>query len=474
MKSFLSLTLGLICSMASMAQPADGVILEPQNIPLNQEEKADAYSWLSKDGLRLYFTRDNSSDEIWKAERKSLNDEFINPQAVAINGIVGDYDVFSCWLTDDEKTVFFVTHKNAEGFMTTLYKANYDETSKSFNNPIKINLTGGKISETSSVFISGPSLTPDLSQLFVYFNDEHSSECIAYFTTTDGINYSFKSFMNNAENFCPGSLADEGLSYYLTIRDEDNLLVKLTRPNLNSEFANPEYFIIDSTINSDKNYYQPFVNAELGIISLTYGLGTWESNNLAIIKLPTEKIVYEENIVFIPPTIDSTESEAVVYNDELEDVAVDSAAQYINYIWNYEAYDSLLIDSTLLAWTSYCTFGFGEYDAEFIGNDTLSFEPDNDYIASISNNKTIVNTFLGMPNPASNNFRIIYDIKTNSTEHPIFEITNLNGQLVKRLVLESTYGNFEIDINGIADGLYFYKIYTSQFVSENKKLIVKH
>ncbi len=475
MKSIITYTtLCLICSVAAIAQPADGIVLEPQNMPLNQEEKADAYSWLSKDGLRLYFTRDNSSDEIWKAERKRLKDEFINPKTVAINGIVGDYDVFSCWLTEDEQTVFFVTHKNSDGFMTTLYKANYDETSKSFNNPIKINLTGGEISETSSVFISGPSLTADLSQLFVYYNDEHSIERIAFFTTTDGINYSFNSFMNNAENYCPGSLADEGLSYYLTLRDENNLLVKLTRPNLNSEFGNPEYFILDSTINSDKNYYQPFVNTELGIISLTYGLGTWESNNLAIIKLPTQKIVYDENIVFIPPTIESTKSEEVVYKEELENVAVDSTTQSINYVWNFEAFDSSTIDSTLLAWTSNCKFGYGDFDVELRGKDTLSFEPDDNQITPISNSKTIENSFAEMPNPTATNFRIIYDIKTNSTERPIFEITNINGQIVKQFELESTSGNFEIDITGLTEGLYFYKVYTSQFMSENKKLIVKH
>ena len=80
MKSIFALTLTLICSMAAMAQTTDGVILEPQNMPINMENQADAYSWLSKDGLRLYFTRDNSSDEIWKAERKSISDEFINPK----------------------------------------------------------------------------------------------------------------------------------------------------------------------------------------------------------------------------------------------------------------------------------------------------------------------------------------------------------------------------------------------------------
>jgi hypothetical protein len=471
MKSIFALTLTLICSMAAMAQTTDGVILEPQNMPINMENQADAYSWLSKDGLRLYFTRDNSSDEIWKAERKSISDEFINPKSILIDGVLGD-DIFSCWLTEDEKTVFFVTHEDKGVFSTTLYRASYNEQSKSFKNPLKINLTGGEISVATSIFISGPSLTEDLSQLFVYYNGDHSNERIASFASQDGINYEFKSFLNNADNYCPGTLADNGLSFYLTLRNEDNLLVKLTRPELNSEFENPTYYIIDSSINTDKNYYQPCVNSELGIISLTYGVGTWESNNLAIISLPTQKIDYTSNLVFIPPSVDT------LYIDEEiseKNITVDTlSSTKLNWVFTDEI---VISDSFATIATIQCTYGYTLPNVVFLDesltDDTLAFETEDNFSTPVSNNRTVVNLFSGMPNPASSSFKIIYDIKTNSSERPIFELTNLNGQVIKRFELESTSGNFEIDINGLTEGLYFYKITTSNFASEIKKLVVK-
>lgn len=473
MKLISTFLLTIISGMVAMAQSADGVNFEPQNLPLNIEGKADAYSWLSRDGLRIYFTRDNSSDEIMKAERKSLAEEFKNPESVEISGMNGDYNIFSCWLSEDEKTLFFISYKSEGSFSTSLYKATYDATRKEFINPVKINLTGGEITATSNIFISGPSLTFDFKQLFVYYNDEHTDERIACFTSSDGINYTFKSFLNNAKNYCPGSLSGDGLSFYLTLRNENNLLVKLTRDNLNSEFGSPVYLRIDSSINSGKNYYQPYVNTELGIISVTYGLGTWESNNLAIIKLPTEKTIFEEKVDWAINEIDSSETIEITDDGETieENVSTDTT---LAFVWNFED-NTTVSDSFTTFGPWFCNFGYGDSTevilVESSAEDTLTFDPNDNFVTPVSNIHT--SYFNAMPNPASSYFRIVYNIKTNSTEKPIFEMTNLNGQVVKRFELESTSGNFEIDINGLAEGLYLYKIFTSDFASPVKKLVVK-
>lgn len=473
MKLISTFILTLISGCVALAQSADGMNYEPQNLPLNIEGKADAYSRLSKDGLRIYFTRDNSSDEIMKAERNSLTEEFKNPESVEISGMNGDYNIFSCWLSADEKTLFFVSYKSEGSFSTSLYKANYDAIRKEFINPVKINLTGGEITPTSSIFISGPSLTSDFKQLYIYYNDEHSDERIACFTSEDEINYTFKSFLNDGKNYCPGSLSGDGLSFYLTLRDESNLLVKLSRTDLNSEFGHPEFFRIDSTINSGKNYYQPYVNTELGIISVTYGLGTWESNNLAIIKLPLEKTLFNEKKDFVVNEIDSVDALEFSDDEELVEEII-STDTTMPFVWNFED-NTVVSDSFTTFGPWFCNFGYGDSMevtlVESTTEDTLSFDPDDNFITPVSNIHS--SYFNAMPNPASSYFRISYDMKTNSEERPIFEMTNINGQVVKRFELESTSGNFEIDINWLAEGMYLYKVYISQFMSENKKLVVK-
>jgi hypothetical protein len=145
---------------------------------------------------------------------------------------------------------------------------------------------------------------------------------------------------------------------------------------------------------------------------------------------------------------------------------------------NWVFTDEIVIsDSFATIATIQCTYGYTLPNVVFLDesltDDTLAFETEDNFSTPVSNNRTVVNLFSGMPNPASSSFKIIYDIKTNSSERPIFELTNLNGQVIKRFELESTSGNFEIDINGLTEGLYFYKITTSNFASEIKKLVVK-
>jgi len=468
----------ILCSLFSVCllAQAEGPLVAT-NYPLNEASKADAYSWLSQDGLRVYFSRGNSAGEIWKAERKNLSEAFSNPSTVSIDGIKGDDDVFSCWLTVDEKTIFFTTHEDGYGFSTFLYKATYDENSKSFMNAEKLNLTGGEISERSSIFISAPSLTADLNQLFVYYNDEHSDDRLACFTTTDGINYVFKSFVNDALNYCPGSLANNGLSFYLTLRGEDNTLVKLSRPNLNAEFGNPEYFKIDPSINVGKQYYQPSANTELGIISLTFGLGTWESNDLAIIKIPDTKTV-----VGAPELASDIISEDK-FPDQIEmaeeaDVAEELSINEGLYIQSADAPvhcdipPSLSIDETIQNWVV-IDDTLLNVDIEFAIDDTLSFDSPDDLITPISKGYKESMIFEAMPNPAATSFKIIYKLKTSGDEKPVFELTNLNGQVIKHFELASSQGNVDIDINGLAEGMYFYRILTSGESSPIKKLIVK-
>jgi hypothetical protein len=294
MKSISMLILFVLASTCTFAQAVSSessntIKIEDAYWPLNSENKADAYSWLSKDGLRLYFTRDNSIDEIWKATRKSLNEPFSNPESLSIEGLAGDNEVFSSWLTSDENTIYFITREDNVGYSTSLYKANYDKTNNKFINPIKINLGLASKDDESDIFISGPSLTNDLTQLYVYYSEPgDGGDRIASFTSTDGLNYAFKNFLNNAENYCPGSISNDGLSFYLTLREQKNTLVKLSRTDLNSDFSNPIYFLIDTSAHSGKNYYQPNVNTELGILSITYGLGSWETNDLDVIKMPTQ------------------------------------------------------------------------------------------------------------------------------------------------------------------------------------------
>ena len=98
------------------------------NDPLN----ADAYPWLSPDGLRMYFVRGGTvNNQLMFTERANTNSLFSLPVLVP----VGFSTLTSCWLTNDELNVYICK-------ADTLYYANRSSTSSTFNTPVAINLTG--------------------------------------------------------------------------------------------------------------------------------------------------------------------------------------------------------------------------------------------------------------------------------------------------------------------------------------------
>jgi len=460
MKIILTFILSIMASVHSFGQPEDlrilnEILIEDSYWPLNSENGADAYSWLSEDGLRLYFTRDNSIDEIWKANRKSINEPFSNPESVSIVGLAGDSEVFSSWLTPDENSIYFITRQDNMSYSTSLYKAQYDKINNKFINPIKINLNIVDENIETRIFISGPSLTFDLSQLFVYYSEPgEGGDRIACFTSNDGINYAFKNFLNNAENYCPGTLTNDGLSFYLTLREQNNTLVKLSRTDLNSDFSNPIFYKIDTLVHSGKNYYQPHVNTKLGIISMTYGTGSWETNDLEIIKIPT--VISTEPI--LASNVDTDES----WNEYLEFIKLEDSA-FAVYV----------DEDSVKAVEEYCCALEEKSMPVLALGDSMSIEiSELQTLQKVSNpNKRII--FEAMPNPVSDVFHLIYNFEDVTKEKLVFELMDLRGNIVKSEVLTQNSGNLEIDINSIAEGIYFYRIKSLNFVSENRRLFIK-
>ncbi|MCX6842359.1 MAG: hypothetical protein NTX53_08785 [candidate division WOR-3 bacterium] len=69
---------------------------------INVSGDADAYPWISPDGLRLYYTRGSS---LAVASRESVQSPFGAPEPFPIRSGGG---FFSAWLTDDELETYFV------------------------------------------------------------------------------------------------------------------------------------------------------------------------------------------------------------------------------------------------------------------------------------------------------------------------------------------------------------------------------
>jgi hypothetical protein len=131
---------------------------------INVVNKADAYPWMSSDGLRLYYSKQtvSSLSSIYYADRPNIESNFNTPQSI-INGTITSHELVSCWLTNDELNIYFIADDIPNGNMTTtLFHSTRTSTSTNFSSLNVVTLTG-----SITGFIVGVSFTQDMSQLFV-------------------------------------------------------------------------------------------------------------------------------------------------------------------------------------------------------------------------------------------------------------------------------------------------------------------
>lgn len=438
MKSFFFLSTLLAFRLFAPAQaqlPVHGPVSTNHSINLNLPDEADAYSWLSADGLRLYFTRDSSDEFIWMSRRKDIHQVFGQPERIRIFGLNENKEIFSSWLTEDEQTLYFINRQSEGKFNTSLYKAQWDANRKGFTNPVKISLQIPEDANPGSVFLSGPSLTSDLSQLYLYYSDNMNEDRIAVFNGTDGLHYTFGSFLMDSNNFCPGTLSSDNLSFYLTLRNQSHILLKLSRDHINEPFEKVTQYEISSSGLLRENFYQPFVNEKLGIMSLTRGTGTWSSNNIVLMT--------------VPGTIESQTS-TVITNESAKDSIVPTLVSHDNTV-------SKQIRS-------------GEPET-----DNSERHTDPGIIKSVKD-QGLPNRFqyTVYPNPAGTTLWVKPLAVSEYPEAITFQLISINGLYTKSWSTESAEALFNMDLTDLPNGMYYCRILRQGSVPEIHRIEIFH
>lgn len=233
---------------------------------INKPDTADAFPYISSDGLRIYFTQGAASINLYFASRDDMNSPFKNIQILSSNFPTGSK---SCWLTNDELEVFFINHQK-------LYYSSRISITSSFSLPAKVNL----VHDNNPNAYLGPSLTPDKSELYLYCNYE-----ILIFIKTDVLTYTIADTLVVPPNLLgnPGQLSKSGLKYYLSLKEnfDSYKLYVLDRPNISAQFEN--LTILDSNINSAAFNGQPTVTSNENSLIFVRGDGIhWIENDLFI------------------------------------------------------------------------------------------------------------------------------------------------------------------------------------------------
>jgi len=236
---------------------------------LNKPDTADAYPFISSDGLRLYFNQGNT---LYVASRSDVNSEFTNKQL--ISSLFSTSQMQGCWLTSNENEVFYSSNYS-------LYYSTRTSTQSPFSSPQNISLLGNVIGN-----LYGPSLTEDKQQLFLC-NYNNKAYYILKFVKSGTSSYTFADTMKIPTDYMPGpgQLSKDGLKYYVSLKsttDTEKLCV-LKRTSLDLSFTDLTF--LDSTINSSDilSNIQPTVTAnESLIVWVKNNNNNWSGNDLYI------------------------------------------------------------------------------------------------------------------------------------------------------------------------------------------------
>lgn len=255
--------------------------------PINKIKTADAYPWISEDGLRLYFSSSNNVDvtKIYISTRNSVNDVFGAPQVLSSRlqeGFIG------AAFTNDELTMCAVS--GGKLYLST--RASRDAEFPAF-----------KVLEgAANVYHLGPSFSPDGSELVVTVKISGKYSIRRYLRSGNYLKASDPINVPAGEEPGPGQLSKDGLSYYFTIKEKDGETIwRYSRPSTAEAFDKLEK--VDNLGEWAKtlpNHLQPSINGDGSIIVFVTSAGrVWSDNEIGLINLaqPVEKKV-DNNVDF--------------------------------------------------------------------------------------------------------------------------------------------------------------------------------
>lgn len=123
---------------------------------INSADVADAYPWISGDGLRIYFVKEQT---IYIAERKTATEKFNTPLPLKFEGDV-QTPVLSIWLSNDEKKLFYISQN-------IIYTATRKSMNETFSLP---SVFTNEFKDFE--FISSLSFTQKMKDLYLYYAGE--------------------------------------------------------------------------------------------------------------------------------------------------------------------------------------------------------------------------------------------------------------------------------------------------------------
>jgi hypothetical protein len=237
---------------------------------INDPNYADAYPWISPDGLRLYYTSGANFNGLMFTQRADTNSFFITPTLVPI--LVSD--ALSYWLSTDELDVYISTRYNIKF-------AHRDSVSLPFNTPVTINLLG----ISGAPFLSGASLNEPQDELFMYYNNSPQDEGIIEFSRLSGTSFTYTRTLPHPAGYSMtvGQLSKDELTFFFgaAYNNGKTSLYQMTRVTPADSFEINTFQEIKGINDTTVLNIQPSMSDNLNWVTFVRNpVYIWESNDL--------------------------------------------------------------------------------------------------------------------------------------------------------------------------------------------------
>jgi hypothetical protein len=241
---------------------------------INDDHLADAYPWISSDGLRIYYTKEFSDrNELVATERKDYDSDFSVPFIVP----TGDVRPTSCWLSENELSVYISD-------INDLYYLKRTGTSSDFELPIKINLNGAP----NYTSLTGPSLNESQDELFISLMEVGEKNWkIARFIRSSERSFLFEKYIELPLDLIPviGQLTNDGLSFCVSVKDNEGYskFYRLSRTSFKGDFNLNSFQEVIGLNQYGGLIGQPSISSNMEwLVGVQNSVGWWQDNDLFI------------------------------------------------------------------------------------------------------------------------------------------------------------------------------------------------
>jgi len=272
----LILLITLIYSSFNVSGQVEPITLEFDSIraltEFNTFGLAEAYPWISNDGLRIYFTQGGGGiDRIMYAERNSTDELFSTPVRLSINTeLIGN---ISQWLSEDELHIYYISRESNDQHASTLYHATRSTILEEFDEPIMVEIIGD-----FDGFLLSPSLSKDLNHLFLFSNFILEKTDENEFTQINKINFP-EGYLAGA-----GHLSQDGLQFISGMLPENTGRQDIFIAERDSQEDDFDSFYIiegDQINNPDYSNILPYISKNNHFLAFTRNTtNSWNGNDL--------------------------------------------------------------------------------------------------------------------------------------------------------------------------------------------------